>query len=89
VSGGPISRLFVRFGCFAEDQLGGLARDVFHLAEHPAQFALVVDPFGVAGGLAGGEPGGDGLAGEFAGELVVGAVRLGGLAWQRQPGLPQ
>jgi hypothetical protein len=73
--GGLISRCFVRFGCFAEDQLGGLAGDVFHLAEHAAKFALVGDPFGVAGGLAFGEPGGDGLAGDFAGELVVGAVR--------------
>ena len=60
-----------------EDQCGGLAGDLFHFGEHAAQFVLVGDPFGVAGGLAGGEPAGDGLAGDFAGELVVGAVRLG------------
>ena len=64
---GLISRRFIRFGWFAEDQFGGLAGDVFHLGEQAAQFALVGDPFGVAGGLAGGEPGGDGLAVDLAG----------------------
>src|ERR1019366_6709240 len=62
---------------FAEDDPGGLAGDLFHFGDQAAQFALVGDPFGVAGGLAGGEPGGHGLAGDFAGELVVGSVRLG------------
>jgi hypothetical protein len=85
--GGLISRCFVRFGCLVGDQLGGLAGDVLHLAEHAAKFALVGDPVGVAGGLAFGEPGGDGLAGDLAGELVAGAVRLGRLGLAAAAGL--
>jgi hypothetical protein len=62
-------------------------RSLFHLGDQAAQLALVGDPFGVAGGLAGGEPGGDGLAGDFAGELVVGSVRAGRVGLAAAAGL--
>src|SRR6266536_870357 len=73
---GLVFRCFIRFGWFDEDEFGGLAGDVFHFGDQAAQFALVGDPFGVAGGLGIAEPPGDGFAGDFAGELV-GAVGVG------------
>jgi hypothetical protein len=89
VLAGLVSRCFgVLWGVLLEDELGGLAGDGLHLGEQAALLALASGPFGVAGDLGVVEPAGDGFAGDFAGELVVGAVRAGRVGLAATSGSP-
>ncbi|HEX8005640.1 MAG TPA: hypothetical protein VF482_04340 [Trebonia sp.] len=69
--------------------LGDVEAEFFEFGDEFAEPFVVVEPGAVVGGLLIGQDAGGGLAVFLAGPLVVGAVRLRGSAWQRQPGYPQ
>ena len=68
--------------------LGDGEGEFLELGEQGAHFLRVVEQGLPVGEFGLGEPAGDRLAVYLAGPFGVGAVQAGGLAWQRQAGLP-